>query len=357
MRQRVGLVAGLLIGLWMNSSAHAAPDNLNLAWVDQFVLPTYERLGTTTTNLNQSAIKFCSGPNQNGLKPLKDDYHLAMDAWQMAQLVRFGPIEFLLRGNRYQVWPDKRGQVSKHLRRLLAKKNPAQLVPDKFANASVAIQGFSALENQLYAKEALKLYQDADNGMFRCQVLKAITANLERMSKGVLADWTQGEEKHRQYIEGAAGGNDYYESDKEVGSKILNNLYTQLQLIVELKLDRPLGKSFKKARGKKAESWRSRRSLQNIQKNLDAIQSTYQVRFKPALKGKPIQQQIDQAFTKVRKHGEALRISLFDAVKDESQYDLLSQYREEVNQLKRLFVGPVPKHLDLPLGFNSLDGD
>jgi hypothetical protein len=138
------------------------------------------------------------------------------------------------------MWPDKRGSVGKHLRRLLASGDYARLEPERFASGSVAVQGFSALERFLFSGDiTTDSFGKSEQGRYRCAVLATITGNLCRMAAEVVEEWTAGEEPFRDFIATAAKGNAYYYSDLEVNSTLLNSLHTELRLIVEYKLIRP----------------------------------------------------------------------------------------------------------------------
>lgn len=349
------LLCAVLAGLTAPSIADDT--KLNVSVVDQYIVPTYRQLAIKTSTLKQQATRFCRNPSAEQYQILLDSYHGAMSGWQDAQLIRFGPIEFLLRGNRYQLWPDKRGQVAKHLRRLILKQDPAALERERFVPSSVAVQGFSALEQQLFAKQGWQIFANPTDGSYRCDLVKTIALNIEIMSKGLVYDWVDGEEQHRQYILTASKGNDFYESDREVSSKILNNLYTQLQFIVDQKLDRPLGSSLQKARGKRAESWRSRRSLENIKHNLNSVRVVYQLGIKPLLKDIPMALKIESEFDLSLSALTKIKRPLYSAATDAEERTAVLILRTHVNQLKQIFSGSLPTAVNLPLGFNSLDGD
>jgi predicted lipoprotein len=48
---------------------------------------------------------------------------------------------------------------------------------------------------------------------------------------------------------------------------------------------------------------------------------------------------------------------LAEAVRDATARQKVETLYTESNTLKALFAGPLPQSLDIPLGFNSLDGD
>ncbi|MGD2118114.1 MAG: imelysin family protein [Chromatiales bacterium] len=340
------------LAMGANSSA------LNLAAVDHYIIPGYQALADSTVKLESRTHSFCTSGSEVEFTALREAFHHAMDDWQYVQLIRFGPIEILLRGNRYQMWPDKRGTVGKHLRQLLKAKDSDKLASDQFERASIAIQGFSAMERLLFGNDSNpEQFVTAGRATYDCQVLQAIAHNLATMSRELVAEWSQGDNAHRVFIASAADGNDYYEAADEVSSRLLNNLHTALQLIAEQKLERPLGDAIQKARGQRAESWRSRRSLRNIRLNLQAAEKLYQLAFAPRLQDTPLQQQIAAAFSTSRQQIDAIKTSLYAAVNDETARQQVESLQSSAAKLKALLAGPLPDAIGIPLGFNSLDGD
>ncbi len=340
----------------------ASTTKWNMAIVQQHIMPAYEALKVSTQALNESSISFCQTPNQKKLAVLQQDFKDSLAHWQAIQHIRFGPIENSLRNFRYQMWPDKRGKINKHLNKLLSEKKSQPLQEDVFPHGSIAIQGFGALEMLLFNKgissKDFSLSESNDKTKnYRCQVVLSITKNLSKMSNGLIYDWSKAKPAFQEMIATAEQGNDYYESDREVTANLLNNLSTQLILIVDYKLDRPMGKSIKKNVPKRSESWRSRQSLSNINQNLIALEQLYQIGFQPWLENAELNEKIEVSFSQTFALIKKIDKPLFEAIRDPLLRPQLITLRKKIAQLKQLCSAELPKALDLPLGFNSLDGD
>ena len=331
----------------------------NVRAVKEHIIPAYAEFARTIHGMAVDAASFCDQPNEQNLQQLQQDFQHSMDAWQGIQHIRFGPIEFVLRMNRIQLWPDKRSSVSKHLDKLLSSQDPAALETERFATGSVAVQGFSALERLLYDDQvAAASYASEDSASrYRCAVIKAITANLATIAGNLHKEWSQGNDAYINFIASAADENDFYESDVEVSSIMLNNLHTELQVIVDQKLDRALDKSLKKARGTRAENWRSGRSLRNISINLQSLRAFYRLAFAPRLSDEQLNNNIETAFANTLAAVDAIALPLDKAVKDAKARPQVENLRTEASKLKALIGGDLPQSLGLSLGFNSLDGD
>ncbi|AKH20168.1 imelysin family protein [Sedimenticola thiotaurini] len=347
----------LLLGLLLaGANALAGPDwlSVNRAVVDEHLIPRYQQLAESTAILSDKATRFCSAPNQEQLTSLRAAYHQAMDDWMGIQHIRFGPVEMYLRYNRYQMWPDKHSTGPKQLRRFLSKQDQEVLAADKFAHTSVAIQGFSTLERLLFPGQlTLGDFGAPGNPAYRCDLLVAIADNLANMSAGIVRDWQPGDVAFRDQILGAESGNDYFESSQEVSTRLLNDLHTQLQSIVDQKLLRPL----ERYQMRRAESWRSRRSLRNILLNLKATHELYVVGFAPLLADRELDRKIRDGFKTAIHTTEAITPALYEIAQESEEHGQVKALLEETRRLKRLVASELPPAVGLSLGFNSLDGD
>jgi len=335
----------LLSMLLMAASVTEAYDFKALA--DKHILPGYLELKNQTASLHKAGTSFCNQHNNNHLEPLTNAFRSAFLSWQSMQHIRFGPIQYLTRQHRYQMWPDKRSSVSKHLARLLQDPDLHKADFD-ISGKSVAVQGFSALERLLFTDKPI----DAS----RCKVIVAITGNLQKMSANLLTDWADGDASYASLFGTASEGNDIFESDIDLASQLLNSLHTQLEVIVTQKLDRPLDNTINKARGKRSEAWRSQSSMLAIQNNLIATQKLYKLTFANKL-NKALADKIDVQFIKAIMTIDHIQLPLKEAVTETSQREKLMMLRQQVSLLKRLIAKSLANKLNLLLGFNSLDGD
>ena len=314
----------------------------------QHILPVYQQLVEQTTQLNHAAQSYCAQPGGASMETLRSEYSDAFLAWQGAQHLRLGPVQYLSREHRFAMWPDKRGKVRKHLARL---KQDPDLQSEAFdiSSKSVAVQGFSALERLLFGNSPPD-QQD-------CRIATAITGNLQDMGTNLLNDWSGGEEPFVDFFKQPSDLNPIFESDEELASRLLNSLYTELEVIVTQKLARPLGDSRAKARGKRAESWRSGNALAAISANLNASEALYQQAFAAKLAGTALGVTIDQHFRQARQTLDSIQKPLAQAVSDATERSKVEQLQREVSMLKGLVGRDMAAKLGLSLGFNALDGD
>ncbi len=364
-RQFLELCGGLGLGLTLGSrpTLAAAPDQddfaeLNDGLLDQYLLPRYEALAVAGEGLEGALRRDCADSRLGGAAS-REAFHDMMDAWMAVQHLRFGPSELFLRADRIQFWPDKRGVTGRRLSQLLAKPDPAALEPLRFAQGSVAIQGLPALERLLF--DMPKVAEQP----FACDLVTRIGENLKQISAGLLADWREGPSAYAAMLREARKGNAEFLDAKEATLQLAKSLRSALMIVVDFKLQRVLGEEAKSVKPKRAESWRSGRSLRNIEINLEAAQALYQnggqggfaVLLRREPDGPTLDVEIEAIFRRTRRRLASLPSSMTATLEAEGGWLRLAAVRDDVRQLLALISGPFSQMLDLPLGFNSFDGD
>jgi len=133
--------------------------------------------------------------------------------------------------------------------------------------------------------------------------------------------------------------------------------------MAEMKVDRVMGKSAETARPRRAESWRSGRSLRNVVRNLEALRSLYEGEDGPGLRhlldpsDAGLADLLSRAFRQTLETARSIRPPLFRAVADPAAREALARLSAELHGLKKLVGGRLAPALGTPLGFNALDGD
>jgi predicted lipoprotein len=298
---------------------------------------------------------------------LKAAFVEAMGAWQSVQHIRFGPIEFFSRGARIAFWPDPRNTVGRQIGELLAKRDAAALAPDAFGKASVAVQGFPALEILLYGDDAVaKLRAGGEDAAYRCALVRAIAANLRTMGRDLAEEWTGGDDPYGKLLDRAGPDELRFRHAGEVTIELFKALYTAVELVADHKLARPLGASLQAARPRLAESWRSKRSLDNIQRNLAAAQALYRGEggaggisaFVRDIAGDTaLDDLMQRAFAQTLATANGIAVPLEEGVTKAASRAAFEKLAREARALKTLLVQRLAPALAIPVGFNQLDGD
>lgn len=335
----------LTLLLIVSSQAYAYDMQLML---EKHLLPSYQELAEHTNELSIAANRYCSTEKGVDLEAMQRATKHAFLAWQAAQHIRFGPVLAFSRDRRFEFWPDKRGTVRKQLHDLI---NDPAIHADDFdiAQKSVAVQGFSALEQLLFS--------DSVKDKSHCLVIIKITNNLQAMANGVLAEWQTSSTPFVNLFLNPGEDNYIYRSESALAGELINTLYTQLEVMVTRKLDRPLGSSIEKARGKRAEGWRSQSALVAMSANLKACHEFYRYSFAPQLEANPLHEEIESAFMVSQATLEEIDMPLSQAVSNAEQRVLVERLKQELSQVKKLVASDLADTLGIALGFNSLDGD
>ncbi|WP_370278234.1 imelysin family protein [Pontibacterium sp.] len=335
--------------------AHAAPSNaqwqaINVQLTRDHILPRYQTLARNSTELAAATDMLCQQPEQ--LAAAQTAFHNTMDAWQGIQHVQFGPVEFLMRNFSMQFWPDKKNLTSKQLNELLSQEAAANLTPEYFRGASIAVKGLPALERLLFSDK----YQTP----YGCQLTAAIASNVATMSREIAEEW---ESQQLPRIDAAPDGEDYYEDSTEAATELMKALVEPVEVVRDLKLLRPLHKGANKAKPRRAESWRSERSLRNIQLNLAALAELYRGNGSTSVKElltaegeAALAYQIDTHFQQLDNQLSSIDKTLYLAVKDPADHATLKQVSDQMKILHRQLEEAMQK-LNIQLGFNSRDGD
>jgi predicted lipoprotein len=210
---------------------------------------------------------------------------------------------------------------------------------------SVAVQGLSALERLLYDDGArASLFGRGAARTRRCAAGVTIADNLKNIVREIVEAWPALKEKLRTSDEALA---------REAVTRFATDLLTVYQVVGDLKLDVPMGKSPDEARPKSAQWWRSGLSAQTIALNFQAAADLTWIMLGPGDEGTTLVATIEQA----KRIAEELPLPLPELVADKAQRSKLLLLRDAVRGARDLSNSYVAPALGITLGFNSLDGD
>ena len=358
-----------LASLLFGAAALAAPaqaeptyETLSLALTDRVVIPAYERMVDAMAGLHEATDGFCRAPDADGLATVTDAFHVAMDAWQRAQPVVLGPVTWDGRSARIQFWPDKGGTGTRQIKRALQGQDSALLADGGLDGKSVALQSLAAYERIVFGRgAAIASDQASDADRYACGLAAAIARFQAGLAAQILEDWTK-PGGYRAMVATAAAGNEYYVGAEEPAAELLKSLTATLDMAIQLKLERPLGKSIDKARGKRTESWRSARSRDNILANLDTAQALYTTPggfgdMLIAAGAEPLDQGLRTGFQEAMETARSIAPPLHTAIADETQRPRVEALLAQLKSLRLLIAGPVAEEIGLVVGFNAFDGD
>ncbi|QBY01487.1 peptidase M75 [Rhodophyticola sp. CCM32] len=309
--------------------------------LDRHILPGFEALVEETGALAAAATADCTPASE----PLRAAYNAAFDAWVRVSHLRFGPMEAENRGFALGFWPDARGATPRALADLIRDQDPVIDTPEGFATISVAARGFYGLEFLLYDPEL----SSAEPAAYRCALIRAASADTHATARAILSDW-QG--RYAGLMRGA-GRNQTYQSYDEALRALFGALVEGLEFTADLRLGRPMG-TFERPRPRRAEAWRSGRSLRHVQ---IALESQADLAARLSVSEPEARGRVTHVFDLAIARADALDDPGFAGVATPAgrlRVEALQQSIRDVDGLLRAELGPA---LGIAAGFNALDGD
>jgi predicted lipoprotein len=353
------LLLWLLAAFSMLAHADSYRD-FNVRIAKNYLIPRYQTLAEATGAQYAVLQKFCAAPDAAGLEAARTAFHRAVDAWMAIQHIRLGPVALAFRRERIAHWPEHRNAIGNELRQRLAGRDRAALEAQSFARSSVAIQGLPALERLLFEQDSLAKYTATGaTARYRCELTLAIGRNLATIAGELISEWRD------DMLPALASGEAhpiYFDSPKGATRLLLTDLQTLLQTVIDLKLEKVIGKDTDKAKPKLAENYRSGRSLRNIVINLETAAEMYGGEggfgefIRAEENGETIDQQLYQGFEQALSSVRKLP-PLEEAATDPNQRRQLNDTIIYIKAVRNEVITEVPKAADVKLGFNELDGD
>lgn len=325
--------------------------------VDVVVVPAYLQHAESVGQLVVAIRRLCVEPDASRLSAAREAFRRTMHTWQRARPIAFGPIAEGSGMARVQFWPDKRGTGARQLQKALAAEDPALLDPGALVTKSVALGDLQALERVLFEDDA-RLLQP---GGYRCRFALAIARYQVELAQSLVDAWVE-KGGHAEMVKTAADGNDEYFDTKEAAREFLKSYTATLTIIADLKLTRPMGDSIERARPKRAESWRSHQSMDNIIANIETLRALVDAPDGLAdllakAKGESLAEGLDGRLDQLERMARSLKVPLTDAVGDSDKRQQLIELRAQVQELGRFTDEVVAPKLELSKGFNATDGD
>lgn len=196
---------------------------------EKVIVPGYTVFADASRKLAERSDALCSTPSADALAATRDAARGALLAFGRIEPVRFGPITQNKRLDRLLFYPDAHGIVGKQTAKLLAKRDEADIDPEKLEGASVAVQGFGALDAALFGRGSDELVDGAPEAAFRCSYVKALAVDIAQIARETLDDWAGGYGK--TWLSAGAAGNTTYLSPKEATQALYRAYVTQLEVL------------------------------------------------------------------------------------------------------------------------------
>ena len=350
--------AALAIMLSVPAMAQSAtlPDDdyaaLARAAIDQVVIPAYTEHAQAAQGLGPAIERHCTGSAEADTTAIRVAFDTAMDAWQRASPFAFGPVMRGAGRARIAFWPGRPGSAARQMRAALRTRDEVLLDPVRLAGKSVAIKDLQALERLLF-----EVPRDA----YTCGFAEAIAHYQSGLATELLDAWTrEGGFRHAAFA--AGGDSDEYADDSEVARDLMRALTEGLEAVITQKLASPLGENAAKAKPKRAESWRSGRSLRNVVLNLESMRALVETQggfgdLVTAHGEAALATRLRDGFDDATSEARSITPPLRDAVSNPGERQKVRGLLQSLRTLRALVTGPLSRATGILVGFNSQDGD
>lgn len=331
------LVALVLLSPW---AANASEKSTMIETiVSDHILSGFSVLANETHVLKQAADANCSADSTE----LRAAWHAAFDAWISVSHLRFGPTETNDRAFALAFWPDPRGFTPRSLQSLIDDSDPIVNSVAEYSDVSIAARGFYALEFLLYDPR-LSTWGDA---AYHCRLVRTIAADIDVNANAILTDWTD------RYAAELSNPGGIYRSEDEVLQELLKALTTGLQFTSDTRLGRPMG-SLERPRPKRAETWRSERSLHNVTLSLTTLRELAVLLSAPT---PDLSARLVSGFEKNLKKTRQLDDPVFAGVVSPQGRFRVEALQQSIDDIRALATSDLGPTLGVAAGFNALDGD
>jgi predicted lipoprotein len=232
---------------------------------------------------------------------------------------------------------------------MAAGEDPVVDDPAAFAGVSVAARGFFALDYLLFDPAAAPI--EAQD--YRCRLLQAITRDMATTAVRMLARWR--DPWAGILTSAGAPDNSVYLAPDESTRALYAALTEALQADVNLRLGRPLG-TFEHPQPRRAEAWRSGRSLHDVEVSLETLRSYAATVFAPAIgpdHAATVAVSFDAALAAVGRVGGPIDVAVA-TTQGRFRVEALQTAIHRVESEIAEHVGPT---IGVASGFNAMDGD
>ena len=224
-----------------------AYDNVALARraYEKLILPEYARFAEMARTFAERTEALCRAPSTAALADARAASKAALLAWGRIEPIRFGPIAARQRLERLLFFPDPHHVADRQIARLLSAKNDDAITEERLAGASVAVQGFGAVDVVLYGPGSDALANTDPASSFRCRYVAALAAGIADIAADVQSEWSGA--YARTWLK-PGGDNTAYLSPEETTQALYRAYVTELDVLRLHRLAPMLGADGKTSR-------------------------------------------------------------------------------------------------------------
>ncbi len=332
--------------------AWATPDYMKLSnqLAERHIIPLYEGFASKTQDFAQDVNQFCQKRLVRRLLQVQESFKHMVLSWGRIQHINFGPIQYLDGYAKMQFFPDKKGFTQRKLRTILNDKNPDVLQEVKEGQETPPVQGLGAMEYLLF-----KETQNILNSQYHCQLLQSQAYFFQFHAKNTKEAW-------QTFYKDAF--NSVEENNQEASKVSIAEMMKANLFALDLAASRQIGLAYapKKKKGKPfyVQFPLSQISFEVLEQNLKTQKKVVATIYAPIIEEKLGQarlQKLLQQFDKTLEQINRFDTSLRQAVSQSDTRAKVKVLYLEARLLYQMTAKALTESLEIPIGFNALDGD
>ena len=335
--------------------------------LDHHIRPGYQAFVTASGELLSTTQALCAAPSTAALDAARAAFKAAVLSWAHIEHVRFGPIMDEKRHDRLMFWPDPKGVARRQVDAALRDADPTAF-DERLATKSVALQGFTALDDVMFDADSVSLSDATQKDLPRCKFASAIAANIANIAKATMEGWATDDAGFAKTWLNPGGANTTYLNETERTQALLQSYLTGIEQARNQRLTGPLGMQKLGAKALTPMLPNSGLAVAYLKANVEGVQSlltdggflAYQTE-------PPIVDPVKGELTVLGTIADELK----RAAKSASEADALSKqpFKDEPARQKLIAMGfplknayetggrTIADEANITMGFNSLDGD
>lgn len=316
------------------------------------------------STMQQKALwdTFCSTPKSD-LSTLQQAYKRTLVARARIEPITFGPVQLDNRADRLIFWPDRKQLAKRQVINAIRHQDPLVVDDITLPQQSVALQGFTALEQILYAPDIDSVGIPSPIGRFRCRFGQSVAANIASIASQLEQAW-QAPEGYSQWLLNPGPANPVYLSDDETTREISLALTKGLEQLLSRKMLRPLGLIDPRLKPTPAPFSDSKMTAAYIGGIADGLQHLYSnsglleiIRIRERQRSVSISSTVESTLQWMKAHAARLQAHNDGSLSNPQARNDLLIYGNALEQLMIKTDAVFTDVLGLSLGFNANDGD
>lgn len=341
-----GLATPALVGPVLAATDHAA---LAARAIQTTIEPGFATLRENAADLATVTQETCATDGPINSAALRAAYDETFEAWARVDFLRLGPVEENNRGFAVEFWPDTKGATPRILAGLITAEDPVVDDPDAYAKLSIAARGLMALDDLLGDPDQGRI----EGNSYRCRLLEAITVDLANTTNTIESGWH--DPWARILTTAGAADNTVYLTPSELSKALYAALHDGLQADIDLRLGRPLG-TFDRPQPRRAEAWRTERSLPNLTASIEALRAYAATVFGPELAPADAAA-IDAAFESALIAASHILGPIDVEVAKPDGHFRVEALQSSLRRVQEAIGTRIPAAIGVAGGFNAMDGD